>query len=86
MLTCKQVSKALAESDYIDLPKHKQIMLRLHISMCFVCHGFNRNIMRFQDMVRAFKKKEDQLDVGPVLSDEVRQQMRDQIAKQRQHP
>ncbi len=83
MLTCKQVSTALAEGDYKDLPRRQQLMLRLHVSLCFICHGFNRNIMRFQDMVRAFRGKEDDLAFGPPLPEATRQRIRDQIEKQR---
>lgn len=83
MLTCKQVSKALAEGDYKDLPPRQQFLLRLHIALCFICHGFNRDIMSFQDLVRAFRGKEDDLAVGPPLPEAARQRMRDEIEKQR---
>lgn len=83
MLTCKQVSKALADGDYKDLPPRQQFLLRLHVALCFICHGFNRNIMRFQDMVRAFRGKEDNLAVGPRLPDAARKRIRDEIEKQR---
>ncbi len=83
ILTCKQVSKALAEGDYKDLPRSQRVMLRLHVAICFICHGFNRNIMRFQDMVRAFRGKEDELSFGPALPDETRARIRAEIEKQR---
>jgi hypothetical protein len=82
ILTCKQASKALAEGDYKDLPKSQQLMLRFHVAVCFICHGFNRNIMRFQDLVRAFRVKEDTLDAGPSLSAEARERIRKAIEKQ----
>lgn len=59
MLTCKQVSKALAEQDYRELPYLKRLGLRLHVSLCFVCRGYNGSVMRFQDMARAFRRHED---------------------------
>ncbi len=59
MLTCKQVSKALAETDYQELPTWKKFMLRFHVSICFVCGKFNTNIMLFQDMARAFRRHEE---------------------------
>lgn len=86
MLTCKQVSNALAEGDYTDLPKWKQFMLRLHVALCFVCHKSNGEIMRFQDMIRTFKSKEDALSVGPSLPDNVRQKLHDKIQKQPRKP
>ncbi len=59
MLTCKQVSKALAETDYQDLPAWKRCMLRFHVTICFVCGKFNTIIMLFQDMARAFRRHEE---------------------------
>jgi len=83
MLTCKQVSKALAEGDYNDLPPRKRFLLRLHVTLCFICHGFNRNIMRFQDMIRVFRGKEDSLPFGPTLPEAARQRIREEMEKQR---
>lgn len=83
ILTCKQVSKALADGDYKDLPASQRFMLRMHVAICFLCHGFNRNIMRFQDLVRTFRGKEDNLSFGPPLPEETRQRIRDEIEKQR---
>ena len=59
MLTCKQVSKALAESDYKELPLYKRLLLRFHITICFICKGYNRNVMRFHDIARAFRRYEE---------------------------
>lgn len=59
MLTCKQVSRALAENDYKDLPFIKRMMLRFHVTICFVCGKFNNNIMLFQDMARNFRRYEE---------------------------
>lgn len=85
ILTCKQVSKALAESDYKDLPRKQRIMLKLHVAICFVCHGFNRNIMRFQDLVRTFRDKEDELAAETPLPEDARQRMQSEIEKQCSH-
>jgi hypothetical protein len=59
MLTCKQVSKALAENDYQELSFFKRWALRLHVALCVVCKGYNGNVMLFQDMARAFRRYED---------------------------
>lgn len=59
MISCKQVSNALAKGDYMDLPKHKRMALRVHIALCAVCGKFNGNIMRFQDISRAYRKQEE---------------------------
>ena len=60
MLTCKQVSKALAEQDYQELSFCKRIGLKLHVAICTVCKGYNGNVMLFQDMARSFRKFEDE--------------------------
>ncbi len=59
MLTCKQVSKALAEQDYQDMPFFKRLGLRMHVAICIVCKGYNGNVMLFQDMARAFRRYEE---------------------------
>ena len=59
MLTCKQVSKALAEQDYQEMPFFKRMLLRLHVGICVVCKKYNSNVMLFQDMARCFRRYED---------------------------
>jgi hypothetical protein len=59
MLTCKQVSRALAEQDYKEFSIFKRIGLRLHVAVCLVCKGYNGNVMLFQDMARAFRRFEE---------------------------
>ncbi|MCE9614492.1 MAG: hypothetical protein K8T26_09465 [Lentisphaerae bacterium] len=63
MLTCKQVSRALERGDYAKLPPLSRLALRLHVAMCVVCGGYNRQVMAFYDAVRAFLKAED-ADLG----------------------
>jgi hypothetical protein len=59
MLTCKQVSKALAEKDYQELSFLKRVGLKLHVAICLFCKGYNSNVMLFQDMARSFRKFEE---------------------------
>lgn len=79
MLTCKQVSNALAQGDYQDLPCLKRRLLQMHVMLCFICHGANQNIMTFQDIARAFRRKEEFLPSGEKLPDDARQRIRDAI-------
>lgn len=72
MLTCKQISKALADGDYRDLPRIKRLALVLHVTLCFFCRRANKDIMTFQDISRAFRNREEDLSVGPKLSDEAK--------------
>jgi hypothetical protein len=79
MLTCKQVHKALAAGDYTELPRMQQWALRMHVSMCFICKRFNRDIMMIQDTARSFREHEDN-DKGDVrLPEEARHRIKDTI-------
>lgn len=68
MLTCKQVSKALARADYENLPALKKFFLKLHIKLCFICGRFNRQMMDTQDMCRQYRQKEDKDEISPFRS------------------
>lgn len=63
MLTCKQVSRALAEEDYAAMSPVKRAGVKLHVALCVVCGKYNRQVMTMQDMVRKFRGRED---VGAV--------------------
>ncbi len=58
MLRCKQVSKALADKKYWELPLHQRIGLRLHVGLCVICGPFNRFVMLMQDAVRHYLQHE----------------------------
>ncbi len=77
MFTCKQVSNALADGDYASLPPLKRWLLKVHVTLCFICHRPNRHIMIFQDMMRAFRRREETLPVDTRLPDAARQRIRD---------
>lgn len=75
MLTCKQVAKSLADRDYAGLPRLKRISLKLHVLLCFVCGRYHRQVMRFQDGVRRYRRGEASRTAPPegelrLLSDE----------------
>ena len=76
MMTCQQVHKALARGDYQDLPRLQRWGLQLHVSMCFFCRRYNRDVMLFQDTARAFREHEEQLGAGTRLPDDARARMR----------
>jgi hypothetical protein len=79
MMTCKQISKALADGDYRDLSPMRLFLLRLHVGMCFLCHGFNRDIMLFQDTARAFREHEDDMAPETHLPEDARERMREAL-------
>ena len=59
MLTCKQVSKALAENRFYELPLRRKVGLFLHAFICPFCGKSNRQIITFQRGIRKFLKLEE---------------------------
>ena len=58
-LTCKQVSHHLSKEDYDKLPPLQKFMLKFHVVICPICGAYNKQVMKFQDMVRNFRKREE---------------------------
>lgn len=58
MLTCKQVARSLTDGDYAELPPLKRLSLKVHVLLCAVCGRYHRQVMRFQDGVRRYRKLE----------------------------
>lgn len=81
MMTCKQVSKALAEGDYKELPWARRFLLHLHIALCFICRQSNRQVMLFYDIVRAYKRHEDSHPSTVSLPDDAKQRIRAALKK-----
>ena len=83
MLTCKKVSKTLAETDYDSLSWHKKLGLKLHVALCFVCGKFNRQVMVMQDTCRHYKQREEVvLNKQPGMADDQKDQLRAALAEQ----
>lgn len=83
MLTCKQVSSALARGDYQKLPTLSRLFLRLHVFGCGVCGRYNRQVILFYDTARAFLHNEERDDTDPDhrprLPDGARERLRTSI-------
>jgi hypothetical protein len=76
MLTCKQVSAALDDGDYMSLTRRKRFMLRMHVAMCIVCGKYNKQVMLFQDGIRKFLAREERPGAtAPNLPDETRSRL-----------
>ena len=58
MLTCKQVSEALAHKNYSELPRLKRWALLLHVKLCPICGKFNQQIIRSQELFSRYKQQE----------------------------
>jgi hypothetical protein len=59
--TCKQVSNHLSKEDYDKLPPLKKFSLKLHVLICPICGKYNKQVMKFQDLARIFRKKEEEI-------------------------
>jgi hypothetical protein len=59
--TCKQVSNHLSKEDYEKLSPIGKMTLKFHVLICPVCGAYNRQVMKFQDMVRNFRNREEQM-------------------------
>jgi len=84
--TCKQVSNQLAREDYAKLPRVRKLTLILHVLICPVCGAYNRQVMKFQDLARLFRKREEQLleKDGPELPKDARDRMRKRLEKEKE--
>jgi len=81
ILTCKQASHQLSKADYEKLPPVQKISLKFHVFICPVCGAYNRQVMKFQDLVRTFRdRKEKELETpspaSPHLSDTTRDRLK----------
>ncbi len=80
MITCKQVSKALAENRIHELPWHKRLGLKLHIKLCFVCGKANTQIVQLQNGIKKMLDREDDdLYVSVRLSDEAKDNLKQKM-------
>tara|TARA_B100000927_G_scaffold251382_1_gene216188 strand:+ start:6059 stop:6316 length:258 start_codon:yes stop_codon:yes gene_type:complete len=80
MITCKQVSKALAENRIHELPWHKRLGLKLHIKLCFVCGKANTQIVQLQNGIKKMLDREDDdLYVSVRLSDKAKENLKQKM-------
>lgn len=82
--TCKQVSNHLAKEDYDKLPRLKKMSLILHVMFCPICGKYNRQVMKFQDLARRFRKKEEEIlesegTDSPHLNEETRERLKKEL-------
>lgn len=81
MITCKQVSKALAENKFHELPMRKRIALLLHIKLCAVCGKANRQIVTMQSGIKKMLDNEgDDVYIDIKLSSEAKKNLKEKIS------
>ncbi|MFL2860302.1 MAG: hypothetical protein ACJZ85_02030 [Pontiellaceae bacterium] len=82
MLTCKQVSKALSENRYYELPLKKKFGLSLHIILCPFCGKANNQIVMLQKGIRKFLEREEKEHFAEVyLNPDERERIRQRISE-----
>lgn len=74
MIMCRQVSKALADNRYYELPWWRRIPMFVHIKLCIMCGKSNQQIVDIQKGVHDFLEHEEADDVQHQvhLSDDAR--------------
>jgi len=83
-LTCKQVSNRLSKEDYAKLSPFRKFTLVLHVLICPICGRYNRMVMKFQDMARIYRTKEEEIlestdPDAPRLADDTRSRLQEQL-------
>lgn len=76
--TCKQVSHQLSREDYAKLSPWGRFTLQFHVWICPVCGAYNRQVMKFHDLMRRYRhRKESELSQsgGGGLDDAARRRM-----------
>ena len=84
MLTCKQVSKALSENRYYELPLKKKLGLFMHIILCPFCGKANKQIVLLQKGIRKFLEREEkehftEIRLKPEERERIRERMKNKI-------
>ncbi len=80
MLTCRQVTRALADDDYMKLPRLKRILLRIHVGMCMICGRHSKLMIWFYDGFRQYREREEVLlEKLPGLTLEQRDRLKESL-------
>lgn len=88
IFTCKQASHALSRADYEKLPFLQKVSLKFHVLICPVCGAYNRQVMKFQDMTRTLRKREEEFlesddPQAPHLSETSRDRLKESLERAR---
>lgn len=83
MIACKQVSKALAEHRYYELPWYRRIPMFVHIKLCVMCGDYNQQVVDMQKGVHDYLEHEDCGDIHPDvhLSDQAKAKIAEELRK-----
>ncbi len=78
MLSCKEISKLVSESLERKLTLWQRMNLWMHLSMCGLCNGFRKYLLRIQDQTHQHATEIEQGigDTDQTLPDEARERIK----------
>lgn len=85
MLTCRQASQLVSESQERALGRRERWGLRLHLWMCVSCRRFERQIRLLRRVLRKLARLGESDAQGPDLSPEARERIRKAMAERHDH-
>ena len=83
MLRCKNVADALAAHRYWNLPWLRRAGLRLHVTLCFVCGRYHRDVMTMQRVAAKFGEHETESAPTISLPEDAKQRIATAMQTQR---
>jgi len=86
-LTCKQVSNHLSKEDYAKLSPFRKCTLQFHVWICPICGKYNRQVMKFQDLARSFRKKQEEIlesdsPESPHLNEDAKNRLKERLEQE----
>lgn len=85
MLTCKDASRLISESQERPLGFRERWGLRLHLWMCDACRNFMRQVASMRRALRELGKRTEADASGTDLSPEARERIRKALAERDEH-
>jgi len=85
VLTCRQASQLVSESQERALGRGERWGLRLHLWICVSCRRFERQILLLRRVLRRLARRTETDAQGPDLSPEARERIRQTLAGRHDH-
>ena len=84
MLNCKQVSQLVSESIDKKLPLMTRMNLWMHLSMCGLCKGFRKTILRVHSEAKAYAAdiENDKADSDVQLTADARNRIQQRLDRE----
>lgn len=83
MLSCKEVTELISQSQDRQLPWYQRLRVRLHVLMCRACGRFRRQMLFLREALRHWRGAVENEDAAsePVLSEEARERIRNALTR-----